>query len=591
MARYLWCIMMLVVLLSGNKQSCMADGLDVHTGSSLEQFVSNESLFSDASEIVLASVTCQGNCWLEKAWNCLDVTNSPYRSLIIFIVFLVFVTIIASWDRIVETQRFLKDAFKSSKRKYIRDLLYYLLICIPYAYLFRFLNKNRPKSDKLPIRYEKFFKWYEGVNDINCKTRKEWLKVAKKNRKSELFRRAYNIRFQGPGKGWLDSWSLWLFHCHGLRLCFRYFFLLLIFTGFFAFLYTIAINTKEPDIPGIRNAVLSLWGNGEDTQISFFLLMIHWFVLTLISAIVLAIITKKVVDRRPNLILPERLIFDPSQNAFVIWVRNKDRVLMVDFTYRLELSIKYNNPIKSANFRGQKNIANIFTFFSEFEAPASSLESLDGLIIKTISVKPGETVPLTVEQVRKNNPIAIDAQVCESDGKELFPLFGETEGITKTVRFFIYFTDAETGQKFIYTKTYTPENIICGSNASLAPIGSTTLLKDWSVRNCLNYTRALPFDSIDFQARVENDMNRRENNASRERIRVFREGGNDADAENAYNAYIEDRKQRAEKAAKEAEENGKNPEDAYDAVYNPRNLPVINCETCPYVKCPLRGRY
>ncbi|MBR0238433.1 MAG: hypothetical protein IJQ39_10115 [Thermoguttaceae bacterium] len=531
---------------------------------------------------------------------CLSSVSAPLtlelnRSITILLVAIVIVTIITNWERIVDLVKFL-TTFHINKWQSFRDILYYLFICVPAAWVFRILNQNRPKSDKAPVKYECFFKWYEGVDATHCKTREEWEKVAKLNRKSELFRRAYNVRFLGPGKGWLDSWGLWLFHCNGIALCFRYLFLLLVITLFFTCVYKVFINTSEPD-DAIRNSVLSLWGSAEDKQISFFLLMIHWFVLTLISAIVLAIITKKVVDRRPNLLLPERLIFDPKYSTFIIWLCNKDSSLLVDLDYRLEFNVTFNDAIKSRHFRGQNSIANSFTFLSSFDAPTSSLDGMRGLVRKTQPVKPGESVPLTVERRGKPTPISMDSCLYGIDNTLLFPLFDDTPNIKKTVRLFVYVTDLETGQKFIFTKDYIPDNIICGSNAGLQPMGTTDLPTDWRVCNMFNWGRALPFDSIGFQGRVKHDEHRRENDAARERIKVFEKNGTDEEAAIAYqdfldnHEYEEGQKQQAQAAADKAVELGEDPQAAYDEVWYPHDLKVVNCDTCPYSNCPLRGKY
>ena len=531
---------------------------------------------------------------------CLSSVSAPLtlelnRSITILLVAIVIVTIITNWERIVDLVKFL-TTFHINKWQSFRDILYYLFICVPAAWVFRILNQNRPKSDKAPVKYEWFFTWYEGVDATHCKTREEWEKVAKLNRKSELFRRAYNVRFLGPGKGWLDSWGLWLFHCNGIALCFRYLFLLLVITLFFTCVYKVFINTSEPD-DAIRNSVLSLWGSAEDKQISFFLLMIHWFVLTLISAIVLAIITKKVVDRRPNLLLPERLIFDPKYSTFIIWLCNKDSSLLVDLDYRLEFNVEFNDAVKSRQFRGQNSIANSFTFLSSFDAPTSSLNGMQGLVRKTQLVKPGESVPLTVDRRGQPTPISMDSCLYGIDKTLLFPLFGNTPNIKKSVRLFVYVTDSETGQKFIFTKDYTPDNIICGSNAGLQPLGTTSLPPDWRVRNMFNWGRALPFGSIDFQGRVKHDEHRRENDAARERIKVFEKNGTDEEAAIAYqdfldnHEYEEGQKQQAQAAADKAVELGEDPQAAYDEVWYPHDLKVVNCDTCPYSNCPLRGKY
>ncbi len=518
------------------------------------------------------------------------------RSIVILLVAFIVVTFIANWKQVVDFVSFFTSVFSKNKWQSFQDLLYYLFICIPCAWIFRILNKNRPKPDKAPIKCEWFFKWYEGVDATHCTTKEEWEKIAKQNRKSELFRRAYNIRFLGPGKGWLDSWGLWLFHCNGIVLCLRYLFLLLMITGLFTCIYSVFLNSNEHADNAIRSAVLSLWGNAEDKQISFFLLMIHWFVLTLISAIVLAIITKKVVDRRPNLLLPERLIFDPNYSTFIIWVCNKDTVLLVDPECRLEFNVEFNDGITSRKFRGQ-SIANSFTFLSRFEAPASSLDGMCGLVRKTTVVKPGEAVHLTVDQRVNPTSISIDSYLYGNDGTPLFPLFGKTPNIKKSVRLFVYVTDSETGQKFIFTKLFSPDHIICGSNAGLQPLGSTSLPPDWRVRNMLNWGQALPFDSIGFQGRVKHDERRRENDAARERIKVFENNGTDEEAENAYNDFLnnheyeEGQKQQAQAAAEKAAQLGEDPQAAYNAIWHPHDLKVINCDTCPYTNCPLRGRY
>lgn len=543
---------------------------------------------------------------LLSADKCLSSVSTYYnwelnRSITILLVAIVVVTIITNGERIVDLVKFFTTTFhnnkRQSKRQSFRDVLYYIFICVPAAWIFRILNNNRPKSDKAPVKFEWFFKWYEGVDATHCKTREEWEKVAKLNRKSELFRRAYNVRFWGPGKGWLDSWGLWLFHCNGIFLCFRYLFLLLGITLFFTCVYKVFINSCEHSDDAIRNSVLSLWGSAEDKQISFFLLMIHWFVLTLISAIVLAIITKKVVDRRPNLLLPERLIFDPNYSTFIIWLCNKDSSLLVDLDYRLEFNVTFNDAVKSRQFRGQNSIANSFTFLSSFDAPTSSLNGMQGLVRKTQLVKPGESVPLTVERRGMPTPISMDSCLYGIDNTLLFPLFGNTPNIKKSVRLFVYVTDSETGQKFIFTKDYSPDNIICGSNAGLQPMGATALPADWRVRNMFNWGRALPFDSIDFQGRVKHDEHRRENDAARERIKVFEKNGTDEEAEIAYQDFIDNheyedgKKQQAQAAADKAVEMGEDPQVAYNKVWYPHDLKIINCDTCPYSNCPLRGKY
>lgn len=518
------------------------------------------------------------------------------RSIVILLTAFIVVTFIANWKQVVDFVSFFTSVFSKNKWQSFQDLMYYLFICIPFAWIFRFLNKNRPKPDKAPIKYEWFFKWYEGVDATHCTTKKEWEKLAKQNRKSELFRRAYNIRFLGPGKGGLDSWGLWLFHCNGIILCIRYLFLLLLITGLFTCVYSVFLNSSEHSDNAIRSAVLSLWGNAEDKQISFFLLMIHWFVLTLISAIVLAIITKKVLDRRPNLVLPKRLIFDPNLSTFIIWVCNKDSVLLVDPECRLEFNVEFNDGIKSRKFRGQ-SIANSFDFLSSFGMSASSLDGMYGLIRKTTVVKPDEAVHLTVDQRVKPTSISIDSYLYGTDGTPLFPLFGETPNIKKSVRLFVYVTDSDSGQKYIYTKLYSPDNIICGSNAGLQPLGTTSLPPDWRVRNMLNWGLALPFNSIGFQERVKNDERRRENDAARERLKVFENNGTDEEAEKAYNDFLnnheyeEGQKQKAQAAADKASQQGEDPQTAYNEIWYPHDLKVINCDTCPYTNCPLRGRY
>lgn len=368
------------------------------------------------------------------------------------------------------------------------------------AFFFKFILYNFWRACYYRIRY--------GNRPSHIEKKNRFYKLYERNYD---FRATYNILFRCQGNNLFDKMLFWLFGTSFFKICVRYLVLILIVSVVFFYILHFLFSRNNESQELLTSIFLFLSGETEPLSVTshWLVLFFHYFALTIISAIVLGAITKKLIDRKPVIVFPQKIYYDPNVGNFNIWCWNRDILSLYDLQYHLEIELSFVTESARDAFAKGKDFSRC-SFFVSLNSPAFSISPLQGILINSVSSQEdngnsivripdilltsefkGETVASSITQKYFSVPEAKQVFSCEKD-----------EDCNIVIRIIIRVKN-ENGQESFHVHEYSVEDIICGVSRDLHGIGGNLYPKYWWERNLLNMQVIDEIGSEDYKYRVE----------------------------------------------------------------------------------------
>ncbi len=309
----------------------------------------------------------------------------------------------------------------------------------------------------------------------------------------------------------------------------------------------------------------------------------QWFIITVISSIVLGLITKKLIERRPSIVFPPQIYFDPNSENFQVWCWNRDIAFLSDFRFSFEVEMRFTSEgVRDAFAKGEDY--SVYSFWFKINSPPRTLEKMMGFLItsqkpsdsensddvlqksddvlqkldkvlqklddSTKDKTPMKTIDCITNNERKQECyLGVETKYQYNGGeKYLFDQDEENLGVYRAIRVIVYVKDSVTGDETTHVVKYaisptddiddasltfrndkkkrttkrrsSQPRIVCGISRDLPGVDGVFYPNNWYDRNLLNMQVIDEIGSQDYQARVEEDKKRAEEHSYERRLTV-----------------------------------------------------------------------